>query len=220
MDFGAEEDAVRVVAEPEGAGAEFVVGLEGVGFFGVHALDFDVEADGVARGAGDRDFIESEGFDIDEKGRSAWEHEGADLFAFGEGLAADEEGGGEEVSDGGDFDGLPLGGLGIGGNPFAEAGEVAVVAFNACGKGAGGVFFELRGLDRLEAITGGAGIEAGVELVERAGEACRAAGARENGISPLVGNRGEGFCGGYLRPAEAVFGLEGSDLGERPGDIR
>ena len=48
MDFGAEEDAVGVVAEPEGAGAEFAVGLEGVGFFGVHALDFDAEAQGVA----------------------------------------------------------------------------------------------------------------------------------------------------------------------------
>ncbi len=220
MDFGAEEDAVGVVAEPEGAGAEFVVGLEGVGFFGVHALDFDIEAQGVARGAGDGDFLGSEGFDIDEKWRSAWEHEGADFFAFGEGLAADEEGCGEEVPDGGDFDRLPLGGLAIGRNPLAEAGEVAVLTFDACREGAGGVFFELLGVDRLEAITGGAGIEAGVKLVERAGEPCRAAGARENGVSALVGNRGAGFCGGYLRPAEAVFGLEGSDLGERPGDIR
>ena len=220
MDFGAEEDAVGVVAEPEGAGAEFLVGLEGVAFFGVHALDFDVEAQGVARGAGDGDFIGSEGFDIDEKCRSAWKDEGADFFALREGLAADEEGGGEEVSDGGNFDWLPLGGLRSRRDPFAEAGEVAIVACDACREGAGGVYFKLGGLDRLEAIAGGAGIEAGVELVERAGEACRAAGAGENGISPLVGNRGAGFCGGYLRPAEAVFGLEGSDLGERPGDIR
>ena len=220
LDFGAEKDAVGVVAEPEGAGAEFVVGLEGVAFFGVHALDFDVEAQGVAWGADDGDFIGSEGFDIDEKGGSTWKDEGADFFAFREGLAADEEGSGEEVSDGGNFDWLPLAGLGIGGNPLAEAGEVSVVAFDACREGAGSVFFELGGLDRLEAIAGGAGIEAGVELVERAGEACRAAGAGENGSSPLVGNRGTGFCGRYLSPAEAVFGLEGSDLGERPGDIR
>ena len=220
LDFGAEEDAVGVVAEPEGAGAEFVVGLEGVAFFSVHALDFDVEAQGLARTAGDGDFIGSEGFDIDEKGRSAWKDQCADFFAFREGLAADEEGGGEEVSDGGNFDWLPLAGLGIGGNPFAKAGEVAVVAFDACREGAGGVFFELGGVDRLEAIAGGSGIEGGVELVEGAGEACRAAGAGENGIFPLVGNRGAGFCGGYLSPAEAVFGLKGSDLGERPGGIR
>ncbi len=37
------------VAEPEGAGAEFVVGFECVAFFGVHALDFDVEAQGFTR---------------------------------------------------------------------------------------------------------------------------------------------------------------------------
>ena len=46
LDLRAEEDAGGVVAEPEGAGAEFVVGLERVAFFGVHALDFDVEVQG------------------------------------------------------------------------------------------------------------------------------------------------------------------------------
>jgi hypothetical protein len=99
LDFGAEEDARGVVAEPERAGAEFVVGFELVAFFGVHALDFDVEAQGIALGAGDGNFIGSEGFDIDEKGGSAWKDEGADFFAFGEGLAADEEGSGEEIAD-------------------------------------------------------------------------------------------------------------------------
>ena len=46
LDLRAEEDAGGVVAEPEGAGAEFVVGFERVAFFGVHALDFDVEVQG------------------------------------------------------------------------------------------------------------------------------------------------------------------------------
>jgi hypothetical protein len=48
LDFGSEENAIGVVAEPEGAGAEFAVGLKGVAFFCVHTLDFDVEAEGVA----------------------------------------------------------------------------------------------------------------------------------------------------------------------------
>jgi len=48
LDFGSEEDAVGIIAEPEGAGAEFAVGLKGVAFFCVDALDFDVEAEGVA----------------------------------------------------------------------------------------------------------------------------------------------------------------------------
>jgi hypothetical protein len=48
LDFGAEEYAVGVVAEPEDPGAEFAVRLEGIAFFSVHALNFDVEAEGVA----------------------------------------------------------------------------------------------------------------------------------------------------------------------------
>jgi hypothetical protein len=114
-------------------------------------------------------------------------------------LAANEEGCSEEVTDGGDFNLFPLARLGIGRNPFAKAGECAVFAFDACREAAGGIFFELLGMNRLKAIAGGAGIERGVELVEGAGETGRATGARENGVSPLIGNRGAGFCGGLSR---------------------
>jgi len=191
-----------------------VVGLEGVAFFGVHALDFNVEAQGVPWGARDGDFFGSEGFDIDEKGESSWKDKGANFFAFGEGLATDEEGGSEEVADGGDFDLFPLAGLGIGGNPFAEAGECAVFAFDACREAAGGIFFELLGMNRLEAISDGAGIERGVELVEGAGKTGRSTGAGENGVLSLVGNGGVGFCSLNLGPTEAVVSLEWANLWE------
>ena len=130
LDLGAEEDAGGVVAEPEGAGAEFVVGLERVAFFGVHALDFDVEAQGFTRGVGDGDCLGTEGFDIDQKWRSAREDEGADFITFGQRLAANEEGCGKEIADGRDFDRLPLGGPGTPGSRFAQAREGAVFAFD------------------------------------------------------------------------------------------
>ena len=217
LDFGAKEDAGGVVAQPEGAGAEFVVGFECVAFFGVHALDFDVEAQGFTRRIGDGDCLGAEGFDIDQKGRSTREDERADFFAFREGLAADEKGGGEEVSDGGNFNRFPLGGFGTWRDPFAAAREGAVVAFDACREGAGVVFFELGRMDCLEAIAGGSSIEAGVELVERAGKSCCGTRAHKGGRFAIVGNGGAGPCGFDLSPAEAVFGKEWLDFGEGSG---
>ncbi len=38
--LSAQGDAVGIVGEPDFSGTEFGVGLEGVGFFGVHPLDF------------------------------------------------------------------------------------------------------------------------------------------------------------------------------------
>ena len=159
LDLRAEEDAGGVVAEPEGAGAEFVVGFECVAFFGVHALDFDVEAQGFSRRIGDGDCLGAEGFDIDQKGRSPRKDERADFFACGQRLATNEKGGGEEVSDGGNFDWFPLGGFGTWPDPFAAAREGAVFAFDASRERAGVVFFELGRMDCLESHAIGGGIQ-------------------------------------------------------------
>ena len=130
LDLRAEEDAGGVVAEPEGAGAEFVVGFERVAFFGVHALDFDVEAQGFTRRIGDGDCLGAERFDIDQKGRSTREDERADFITFSQRLAANEKGCGKEIADRRDFDRFPLGRLGTPGSRFAQARESAVFAFD------------------------------------------------------------------------------------------
>jgi len=191
--------------------------LEGVSFFGVYALDFEVEAEGVAGTGGEGDGFGAAGFDVDEEGGAAGEHEESHGFALGECLAADEEHASEEIAHGGDFDLFPFRGLVARGSPFAQGAEVSALAFDEGDERAGGVVFHEVGAEGVEGAAVGASVEVGVELVEPPHPTRRSAAGGETRGGGIAGEGRMGAGGVDFGPSDAEFGLEGRGFGEGAG---